>query len=268
MPVVLLIVAVALVGFAASQGGLGNLLGGEGTSGDEFLDDVVSNLPHKSQVEVKAAAHIAYEMGNPRTGNLLDAYAITIPTAGTLGGHLLDPIEAEIKKAVEDYIHEGGDAGEDAVRDFVAAQFGDTAAGYLDQMFESEWWTDGKGWVAEKGGAAVEAIGDAAEDAWDEASSWVSGVPGGGTPETMKRFIVAQAVGLKEQIPAVRERLGQYVGTHTQVNGVIHPVTLSGLVALVSRAGQRGAKAWLDNKSDRQRFPATTEAFLACNGMF
>lgn len=46
------------------------------------------------------------------------------------------------------------------------------------------------------------------------------------------------------------------------------PLTLSGLLGLSSAAGIKGAKSWLKNPADRERFPHTTETFLKTNGLF
>ena len=58
--------------------------------------------------------------------------------------------------------------------------------------------------------------------------------------------------------------LGRCIGQN--VAGTV--ITLSGVLALCKQAGVKGAASWLKNPKDRQRFPHTTEAFLACNGIF
>lgn len=45
-------------------------------------------------------------------------------------------------------------------------------------------------------------------------------------------------------------------------------VSLSGILALCKQAGVKGAMSWLQNPKDRKSFPNTTEAFIACNGIF
>jgi hypothetical protein len=54
--------------------------------------------------------------------------------------------------------------------------------------------------------------------------------------------------------------IGQEVG--------IESLTMSGLLGLVSQAGIKGAKGWLDKPQERERFPHTTQTFLETNGIF
>lgn len=46
------------------------------------------------------------------------------------------------------------------------------------------------------------------------------------------------------------------------------PVSLSGLLGILSVAGVDGLAGWLSSPEDRQRFPYTTNLFLQTNGMF
>ncbi len=60
----------------------------------------------------------------------------------------------------------------------------------------------------------------------------------------------------------------EYVSTTVDVDGTEHPVSLSGLLGVIQAAGLEGACEWLENPSDRKRFPKTTEIFLKTNGVF
>jgi hypothetical protein len=51
-------------------------------------------------------------------------------------------------------------------------------------------------------------------------------------------------------------------------NAVSEEITLSGVLALAKQGGLKGAKSWLQNSEDREKFPNTTKAFLAANGIF
>lgn len=77
-------------------------------------------------------------------------------------------------------------------------------------------------------------------------------------------FLNRSAKGYEELEPKVRAKLGSWVGK--EVLG--QTITMSGLLGIVSRAGMNGAKSWLKNEDDRQKFPSTTQAFIDTNGLF
>ena len=60
--------------------------------------------------------------------------------------------------------------------------------------------------------------------------------------------------------PYLRNAVGQEVG------GTV--ISLSGVLALMKQAGPKGAVSWLKKPKDRKKFPNTTEAFNASNGIF
>lgn len=57
-------------------------------------------------------------------------------------------------------------------------------------------------------------------------------------------------------------------GKIVNIGGAMHPVTPSGVLALLKAAGPKGAEGWLSSDKDRERFPGTTELFVRCNGRF
>ena len=61
----------------------------------------------------------------------------------------------------------------------------------------------------------------------------------------------------------LRDFVGQEVTADSGVR-----ITMSGLLALCKCAGPKGALSWLTNPEERERFPNTSEAFIACNGIF
>jgi hypothetical protein len=67
-----------------------------------------------------------------------------------------------------------------------------------------------------------------------------------------------------ELAPIVREKLGSHIGG--TIDG--QEITLSGLCGVVNRAGLRGAEKWLKSEKDRVKYPSTTRAFRATNGIF
>jgi hypothetical protein len=62
--------------------------------------------------------------------------------------------------------------------------------------------------------------------------------------------------------------LVSHVGQAIDVDGAEVTVTLSGLLGTISAAGLEGAASWLEDASDRKRFPGTTGVFLRTNGVF
>jgi hypothetical protein len=59
-----------------------------------------------------------------------------------------------------------------------------------------------------------------------------------------------------------------HVGQTIDVDGQPVAITLSGLLGTISAAGLEGAASWLEDESDRKRFPGTTGVFLRTNGVF
>lgn len=57
-------------------------------------------------------------------------------------------------------------------------------------------------------------------------------------------------------------------GEVVKLRGEDVAVTPSGILGLLKSAGPAGARSWLGNDGDRERFPRTTEAFLRTNGNF
>lgn len=70
----------------------------------------------------------------------------------------------------------------------------------------------------------------------------------------------AAASGLLE------DHLGREIGLPGQDGPVV--ITLSGVLGVIQCAGLEGAVGWLEQASDRKRFPHTTQVFLRSNGIF
>ncbi len=79
-----------------------------------------------------------------------------------------------------------------------------------------------------------------------------------------REFVARVNADWDKLAPKVKEKFGSYLGQTIQGRAV----TLSGLCGVVNRAGMRGAESWLKNESDRVKYPATTHAFEATNGLF
>tara|TARA_R100001244_G_scaffold132394_1_gene108866 strand:- start:12812 stop:13249 length:438 start_codon:yes stop_codon:yes gene_type:complete len=58
----------------------------------------------------------------------------------------------------------------------------------------------------------------------------------------------------------IKNRIGELIGGE--------PLTMSGLLGLVSQAGVKGARSWLNRPDERSRFPFTTKIFIKTNGIF
>lgn len=59
-----------------------------------------------------------------------------------------------------------------------------------------------------------------------------------------------------------------YTGDAVDVNGQVHPITMSGVLGILKAAGPAGAAGWLQNPEDRTKFPRTTDTFLRTNNCF
>ena len=91
-------------------------------------------------------------------------------------------------------------------------------------------------------------------------------------PLAMERFLVSPRIqysifkksmldydkSLEES--GLKKLIGKEIG--------IESLTLSGLLGLASQAGIKGAKGWITNPKERERFPHTTQIFLETNGIF
>ena len=62
----------------------------------------------------------------------------------------------------------------------------------------------------------------------------------------------------------IRDCSGEVVDVH----GEKVAITPSGVLGLLKSAGHQGARSWIDNRLDRDKFPRTTDAFLKTNGCF
>ena len=91
-------------------------------------------------------------------------------------------------------------------------------------------------------------------------------------PLTFDRFISSPRI----QYKILRKSLATYhddiikSGLDKLLDGDIagEPLTMSGLIGLVSQAGIKGAKSWIGNPEERARFPHTTEIFIKTNDIF
>lgn len=82
--------------------------------------------------------------------------------------------------------------------------------------------------------------------------------------DTWMDFLERANADWGELVPRVQEKLGRFIGQ--DIGG--SAVTLSGLLGLTARAGIRGAESWLKNAGDREKYPNSTKAFQATNGLF
>lgn len=98
------------------------------------------------------------------------------------------------------------------------------------------------------------------------AGTWIA-------PLTMQKFLADRAlqyqlffVSMRDyahritNTPAARALIGQ------ELEG--HQISLSGMLGVMHVAGWSGGLKWFASPGDRARFPATTAAFLKCNGIF
>lgn len=72
------------------------------------------------------------------------------------------------------------------------------------------------------------------------------------------------AVSAQDHAPKIKALYGTYAGK--EIEG--QKATISGLLAVAHRAGLKGLGSWLKNPGDRQKYPNTTAAYKAANGIF
>lgn len=90
-----------------------------------------------------------------------------------------------------------------------------------------------------------------------------------GSPDAQDQAFAADCADAHRHVVSsgmAKEHVGRAVSI-PDVEGTIS-VTLSGVIGIASVAGLEGCAGWLENKSDRKRFPHTTQAFLRTNGVF
>ena len=90
----------------------------------------------------------------------------------------------------------------------------------------------------------------------------------GVSDDAWRDFVTGCNADMSELAPTVAEKLGTYIGATVPLDDVEYQVSLSGLLGLVSRAGMNGAKSWLENPTDRAKYPNTTKGFIRTNGIF
>ena len=90
-----------------------------------------------------------------------------------------------------------------------------------------------------------------------------------GSPHAQRAALDADLVDAHRHAEA-GDLLAEHLGRPIVVPGRegSTPITLSGLLGVIQCAGLEGAVGWLENASDRKRFPHTTQAFLRANGVF
>jgi hypothetical protein len=103
----------------------------------------------------------------------------------------------------------------------------------------------------------------------DERDQWIADwVP----PRSLGEFLSSPDQQLAVFIYDMRhlrkqcERYAGWIGRPTQLDG--KPVTLSGLLAVAQSAGPQGLYGWLTDGAQREKFQATTNAYLRANGLF
>lgn len=93
-------------------------------------------------------------------------------------------------------------------------------------------------------------------------------------PLTLERFLDSPTLQLEamaksavDYAPKVRVLFDKYLGARF-VGATNQPATLSGLLAIAHRGGLKGLASWVKNEGDRAKFPNTTAAYNAANGIF
>lgn len=102
-----------------------------------------------------------------------------------------------------------------------------------------------------------------------KAGEKVSGVPEGISEGQWQRWLQSAHADMSAFIPKVKARFSNYLGKNIFVPGAgMLPVTLSGVLGVINRAGMRGAVQWFGSQEDKQKHPNTTKAFIDTTGIF
>ena len=92
-------------------------------------------------------------------------------------------------------------------------------------------------------------------------------------PLSMAKFLADRALQYQLFFVSMRDYAHRITNTPvaraligTTLEG--HQISLSGMLGVMHVAGWSGGLKWFSSPGDRARFPATTAAFLKCNGIF
>jgi len=84
--------------------------------------------------------------------------------------------------------------------------------------------------------------------------------------ESSQRAAIAK--DLVEYRRSERKLIDDFGGDQVDIEGQVHPITISGILGVIKAAGPRNARQWFKDPADREAHPHTTETFLRTNGVF
>lgn len=87
-------------------------------------------------------------------------------------------------------------------------------------------------------------------------------------PTTEDAQYDALAKDIADHYESSKPLIDEFSGDAVTLEGKEHPITMSGILALLKSGGAKGAEQWLRQPDNRSKYPRQSELFLRANGCF